>query len=250
MKLASLVLPLFLASPLLSQGPESSPAPPAGGGTSAESMSSIVPELDKLQTAASQATDVIARLHIDKWKASGETKNAAQANATSVERNLTSAMPGMIGAVRADPGDVNAEFKLYRNLNALHEVFGSVVDATRLYGQKADYEALAQTMRTFESARRKLGEGLERLTADTQHNLDQLRAQIKTQQEQLADSRAETAEARKQLDLAQAELAKKSAPKKKTGARKPAPTGGASSANTMGTGSSSQPATGSTPPKS
>jgi cell division septum initiation protein DivIVA len=213
-------------------------------------MSSIVPDLDRLQTAVSQAVEVIGRLRIDKWKASSESKNAAQADADSVKRNLTSAMPGMIDAARTAPDDANAEFKLYRNLNALHDVFGSVVDATRLYGQKSDYDAMAQQLRTFDSVRRKLGEGLERLTAETQHNLDQLRSQIKAQQDQLAASKAETSDARKQLELAQAELAKKAAPKKKAVAKKPAATGDSSNPSTPGKSSSNQPTTASTPPKS
>ena len=246
---SSILLLLFASTSLLSQAPESSSAQPAGTSVANDS-NSTVPDLERLQTAASQAADVIGRLHIDKWKASGEAKSAAQADANSVQRNLTSAMPGMIASVRASPDDVNAEFKLYRNLNALHEVFGMVVDATRLYGSKGDYDVLAQQMRTFDSVRRKLGEGLERLTADTQHNLDQLRAQIKTQQDQLAASQAETADARKQLALAQAELAKKPAPKKKTVAKKQAATGNSPNPNTSGTNSSTQPTTGSPPPKS
>ena len=251
MKLASSALLLLLASaPLLSQAPEAPAAQPANPSVESDSMSSIVPDLDELQTASSQAAETIGRLNIGKWKASSEAKSAAQADANSVQRNLTSAMPGMIAAVRAAPNLLNAEFKLYRNLNALYEVFGTVVDATRLYGSRADFDALSQQMRTFESVRRKLAEGLEQLTADTQRNLDQLRTQIKTQQDQLAASEAATADARKQLELAQAELAKKSAPKKKTVAKKPAATGNSSNPNTSGTNSSTQPTTGSQTPKS
>jgi hypothetical protein len=249
LKLASSVLLLlFAATPVLSQAPEPPAAQPAGS-TAANDSNLIVPDLDKLQTTSSEAAETIGRLNIGKWKASGEAKSVAQADADSVKRNLTAAMPGMIAAVRAAPDDINAEFKLYRNLSALHEVFGTVVDATRLYGPKGDYEALAQQMRTFESARRKLGEGLERLTANTQHNLDQLRVQIKTQQDQLASSQAETADARKQLALAQAELAKKPAPKKKTVAKKSAATGSNPNPSTTGASPNSQPATTSPPPK-
>ena len=251
LKLAPSALLLLLASaPLLSQAPEAPAAQPANPSVASDSMSSIVADLDKLQTASSQAAETIGRLNIGKWRASSEAKSAAQANANSVQRNLTSAMPGMIAAVRAAPNDLNAEFKLYRNLNAVYEVFGTVVDATRLYGPRADYDALSQQMRAFESVRRKLGEGLEQLTAEAQHNLDQLRAQIKTQQDQLAASEAATADARKQLELAQAEFAKKSAPKKKTVAKKPAATGNSSNPNTSGTNSSTQPTTGSPTPKS
>ena len=251
LKLASSALLLLLASvPLLSQAPEAPAAQPANPSVASDSMSSIVPDLDKLQTASSQAAETIGRLNIGKWRASSEAKSAVQADANSVQRNLTSAMPGMIAAVRAAPNLLNAEFKLYRNLNALHEVFATVVDATRLYGPRADFDALSQQMRTFESVRRKLAEGLEQLTADTQRNLDQLRTQIKTQQDQLATSEAATADARKQLELAQAELAKKSAPKKKTVAKKPAATGNSSNPNTSGTNSSTQPTTCSVTPKS
>jgi cytochrome c556 len=243
------LLLLFASAPVLSQAPEPPAAQPAGTSVANDS-NSIVPDLEKLQTASSDAAETIGRLNIEKWKANGEAKSAARADADSVKRNLTAAMPGMIAAVRAAPDDINAEFKLYRNLSALHEVFGTVVDATRLYGPKSDYEALAQQMRTFESARRKLGEGLERLTADTQRNLDQLRTQIKTQQDQLAASQAETADARKQLALAQAELAKKPAPKKKTVAKKPAATGSSSNPTTSGASPNSQPTTAPPPPKS
>jgi hypothetical protein len=206
----------------------------------------MVPDMDRLQSAASQAAEVIGRLRIEKWKAGSEAKSAAQSDASSVERNLTSAMPGMIAAVRAAPNDLNAEFKLYRNLNALHEVFGTVVDATRIYGSKGDYDALSQQMRTFDSVRRKLGEALEQSTADVQRNLERLQAQIKTQQDQLAASEAATADARKQLEVAQAELAKKPAPKKKTVAKKPAATSNNPNPNTSNTNTSNQP----TPPKS
>jgi len=251
LKLASsLLLLLFASLPALSQAPESPATPPASSDTSNAVMNSIVPDLDKLQTASSEAAETIGRLNIDKWKASSDAKSAARADANSVHRNLTTAMPGMIAAVRANPDDANAEFKLYRNLSALHEVFGTVVDATRLYGSKGDYEALGRQMQTFDGVRRKLGEGLERLTADTQHNLDQLRAQIKTQQDQLAASQAETADARKQLAQAQAELAKKPAPKKKTVAKKPAATGSSPNPSTSGTSPSSQPTAASPPPKS
>ena len=251
LKLASPALLLLLASaPLLSQLPEAPAAEPPSPSVASDSMSSIVADLDKLQTASSQAAETIGRLNIGKWKASSEAKTAAKADVNSVQRNLTSAMPGMIAAVRAAPNDLNAEFKLYRNLNAVYEVFGIVVDATRLYGPRADYDALSEQMRTFESVRRKLGEGLEQLTAEAQHNLDQLRAQIKTQQDQLAASEAATADARKQLELAQAEFAKKSAPKKKTVAKKPAATGNSSNPNSSGTNTSTQPTTGSPTPKS
>lgn len=162
------------------------PAPRVGS----SSMPSVLPDLDKLQAAASQAATDIGYLRIEKWKADGESKRQAQNNADSVQRNLTSALPGLIEAVRAAPQDVNAEFKLYRNLNALYDVFGSLTESTGAFGPKSDYEALAQQLQVIASVRRDLGDTLEGLTASTQSELTQLRSQVRAQQQSMAAAAA------------------------------------------------------------
>jgi hypothetical protein len=179
--------------------------------------------LEQLQTTGSQAARDIGQLHIEKWKANPAAKSAAQTDAESVQRNLTTALPGLIAAVRTAPDDVGAQFKLYRNLNALCDVFGTVTEATRVFGQKGEYETLSQQLRVMGSARRKLGEELEQLTATNQGELNRMRAQIRDQQEQLEAAKAAAAEARKELPVAQTEPPKKPASKKKAVAKKPVP---------------------------
>src|SRR2546423_45334 len=77
-------------------------------------------------------------------KADSADKQQAQANADSVERNLTAALPGMISAVRTAPQDMAANFKLYRNMNALYDVMKTLTEASAAFGQKQDYQTLAQ----------------------------------------------------------------------------------------------------------
>ena len=226
----SCVFVLFATASVLSQTPDATtPTSASSHETSANVASgtktSILPDLEKLETAASQISLDIGRLRIEKWKAGGMAKSTAQANADSVQRNLTSALPGLIGAVRSAPADLNAQFKLYRNLNALCDVVGSVTEETRSFGPKADYEALAQQLQVLGSVRRNLGESLEQLTAATQQELNQARIVIKTQQEQLAAAKAPP----KEIVVAQTEEPKKPAPKKKTVAKKPAASGSANS---------------------
>jgi hypothetical protein len=139
--------------------------------------------LDRLQSAASQANADIARMHIDKWKADNETRQQSQANAGSLQRNLTTALPGLISDVRTAPQDLTAGFKLYRNLNALYDVLASFTEAAGAFGPKADFDALAQQLTTIDTARRDLGERLEGQTAQTQVELNQLRAQVRTLQQ-------------------------------------------------------------------
>jgi len=144
---------------------------------------SILPDLDRLQAAASQAALDIGRMRIDRWKADGESKRQAQNNADSVQRNLTSALPGLIEAAHSAPQDLNLEFKLYRNLNALYDVMGSLTESAGAFGPRSDYEALTEQFQVIASVRRSVADALERLTASTQSELTQLRSQIRAQQQ-------------------------------------------------------------------
>jgi hypothetical protein len=220
----SLLLPVLASAVMLSQTAE---APTAkSNNSSGESAAvadapkaSILPDLDKLETATSQISADIGRLHIEKWKTSGAGKSAAQANADSVQRNLKSALPELVAALRAAPDDLTAEFKLYRNLNALCNVVNSLTDATRAFGPNSDYELLAQQSQVLDSVRRSLADSLEQRTATTQQELKQARLQIRAQQDQLA---AATAVSSKEVVVAQTEPPKKAPRKKKPVAQKPA----------------------------
>jgi hypothetical protein len=233
---------------LIAQTPDA-PPPSQAGDAAVPSTPPILKELDRLQTFAERANQDIGHLRIEIWKANSAAKSAAQADATSIQRNITSALPGMIAAVRAEPDNVKAQFELYRNVNALHDVFGTVTDAARIFAQKGEYDALSQELQLLTSVRRNLGETLEQSTAATQVQLKQMRARIAQQREQLAAADAATDDAKKQLALAQAELAKKPTPKKKPAAKKPAATATGSTANPPSPSSSNQPSTGTSTPK-
>jgi hypothetical protein len=185
------LLYLFLAgATALAQTPANGTGASAGPGhaqsVGSASTVSVSADLDRLQATASRATLDLGHLRIDKWKADGESKRQAQANADSVQRNLTSALPGLIDAVRSAPQDLSAEFKLYRNLNALYDVFISLTESAGAFGPKSDYEALTQQLETIDSVRRNLGDAVEHLTSSTQSELTQLRAKVRTYQQAAA----------------------------------------------------------------
>lgn len=181
-------------------------------------MTPVLADLDRLQAASSALDGIIGRLRIEKWKADTNSKRQAESNAESIQRNLKSALPGMITNVRSAPQDVGAEFKLYRNLNALYDVLSSLAESTGAFGPKGDYDALAQQLDVIEGVRRSLGDQLEQLTVSNQAQLDQLRTQVRSLQAQ-----ANTAAPPKKIVVDDSEPAKKSSPhpKKKT---KPAST--------------------------
>ena len=78
------------------------------------------------QTASSMKTDV-EKMRIEKWKTDASTKRQTQTNVDSIRRNLQSALPEIMAQLSNSPEDMAASFKLYRNLDALYDVFGSVV---------------------------------------------------------------------------------------------------------------------------
>ena len=147
-------------------------------------MTHVLPELDRLQAMSSATNGAISQMRIEKWKADGNSKRQAESNAESIQRNLTSALPGMISDVRSSPQNLASEFKLYRNLNALYDVMSSLTESAGAFGPKGDYEALAQQLDSLDGIRRSLGDALEQLSASTQSQLDQLRAQVRTLQAQ------------------------------------------------------------------
>jgi HPt (histidine-containing phosphotransfer) domain-containing protein len=217
----SLLYVLLVGATALAQSPANSPA--ASTGEHAPSVGSattvsMLPDLDRLRAVASQATLDLGHLRIDKWKADGPSKQQAQANTDSVQRNLTSALPVLIDAIRAAPQDLGAEFKLYRNLNALYDVFASLTEATGAFGPKNDYQALAQQLETIDSVRRNLGDALEQLTSSTQSELVQLRTQVRAYQ------RVTAAAPPKKVVVDDTQPAKKTVHKKK----KPAASSGSS----------------------
>ena len=173
----TIALTIFLAAIsflAFGQKPATAVSPPANGPSS-----SVAADLDRLRAAASQANLEIAHMRIEKWKADPNSRQQAQGNADSLQRNLTSALPGLIDNFRAAPQDLTAGFKLYRNLNALYDVLASFTESAGAFGPKSDYEALAQQLMVIDSVRRDLGDNLETLSASTQSEMNQLRTQVR-----------------------------------------------------------------------
>ena len=124
-------------------------------------------------------TDV-EKMRIEKWKTDASTKRQTQTNVDSIRRNLQSALPEIMAQVSASPEDMAASFKLYRNLDALYDVFGSVVESAGAFGSKDDFQSLSNDMDGLESARRSMGERMQKLAGAKEEELARLRAQVRT----------------------------------------------------------------------
>jgi len=131
------------------------------------------------QTATAMEAD-LEKTRVEKWKTDNSTKRQSQANVDSILRNLKSALPETIAQLNNSPEDVSASFKLYRNLDALYDVFGSVVESAGAFGSKDEFQSLSNDMNGLENVRRSFGERMQKLAGAKEEELTRLRAQVKT----------------------------------------------------------------------
>lgn len=134
--------------------------------------------LSNIDQAAQATSTGLKSLRIDKWKTDSGTKQQAQQNVDSLSRNLTQALPGMIQQVRANPASVSAQFKLYRNVNALFDVLSTMTEATGTFGSKNEAQTLSSALNTFDQARLALAGRLENATAQQDAEIARLRGQV------------------------------------------------------------------------
>jgi len=131
------------------------------------------------QTAQSMQAD-LGKMRIERWKTDASNKQQALANVESIQRNVQSALPEIIAQLNNAPEDLGVSFKLYRNLDALYDVFGSVVESAGAFGSKDEFQSLGNDLTGLESARRAFGERMQKLAAGKETELTRLRAQVKT----------------------------------------------------------------------
>ena len=176
------ILSLALLSPcgtMAQEGGTPAAAQPAVPYASVNELNGILAQVK--QTAQSMQAD-LENARIDRWKTDSSTKRQTQGNVESIQRNLQSALPGMISQLSNSPEDLAASFKLYRNLDALYDVFGSVVESAGAFGSKDEFQSLSNDMSGLENARRSLGERLQKLASAKEDELGRLRTQVKTLQ--------------------------------------------------------------------
>ena len=208
-------LPLLLVAAAAQNAPsnQASPAPPVAY----SSMSELNMILSELEQGSQRTQADLAKMRVEKWKTDSNTKRQEQANVESLQRNLQSALPEIIGQVRNAPENLNLTFKLYRNLDALNDVFSSVVESTGAFGSKDDFQALGNDLNMFEKSRRSFADRMDSLSGAKEAELNQLRTQVRALQA------AAPPPAAKKVIVDDTEPAKKPAKKKSTTSTKPKP---------------------------
>ena len=210
--LAMPLLTMFLALSLLAQTAQPGGSQPV----SYASVNQLNLLVSQLQQAVQASQGDLAKLRIEKWKTDGNTKKQALANVDSISRNLQTALPEIVSKLQSSPEDLSLTFKLYRNLDALYDVFGSVVESTGAFGSKEEFQMLDNDLGAMERARRSFADRMETLAGSKEVELTRLRNDLRSAQAAAASAPP------KKVIVDDNEPAKKPV-KKKTTAKKPAP---------------------------
>ena len=186
-------LSVLLCATALAQTGPSTAAPAATYSTQGQAAASNAPvsyasvtELNGILAhldAASKSTQAdLVKLRIERWKTDASYKKQALGNLDSIQRNLQGALPEIMAQLRAAPEDVPASFKLYRNLDALYDVLGSVVESTGAFGSKDDLQVLSNDLNAFEAARKQMASRIEGLSAAKEAEIARLHVELKAAQ--------------------------------------------------------------------
>jgi hypothetical protein len=176
------LLPVALAIVATAQTAPSNPPSSAAAPVPYSSLSELNLLLSELEQT-SQATQLdLAKLRIEKWKTDGNTKRGTQTDVESIQRNVQKALPEIVAQLRNSPEDLAITFKLYRNLDALYGVLGSVVESAGAFGSRDEFQSLQNDLNALERARHSFADRMDALAHSKEGELARLRAQVQTLQ--------------------------------------------------------------------
>jgi hypothetical protein len=173
------LLPLCLA---VSAQVISSNQPALQGPVSYASANQLNTLLSQLEEASQAAQSDLAKMRVEKWKTDSGSKRQAEGNAESIQRNLRSALPEIIAELKASPESLTSTFKLYRNLDALYDVFESVAESAGAFGSRDDFQSLQNDVSAFERLRRSVADRMETLAGAKEVEVTRLRAALQSAQ--------------------------------------------------------------------
>jgi hypothetical protein len=172
---------LFSGMAAAQAAPAGSTAPSAPP-VSYSSVSELNQLLADLQRTTQDAQSDLASLRVERWKTDSNTKRGTSEDIESIQRNLKDALPEITGRLRSSPESLPTTFELYRNLDALYDVFTSVVESAGAFGSRDEYQTLQNDLNGMQKSRRAFAERMEKLSKAKEDEVTNLRTQLQKAQ--------------------------------------------------------------------
>ncbi len=94
--------------------------------------------------------------------------------------------PSLSPELKASPENLTSTFKIYRNLDALYDVFESVAESAGAFGSKDEFQSLENDVSAFENGRRSFADRMETLAGAKELEVTRLRAALQEAQASVA----------------------------------------------------------------
>ena len=136
---------------------------------------------DLLQPSATTLLPLLDTLRVDKWKTSGQVKDAATNNIGSVRRDLQETLPPLLRDADAAPNSVTALLAVSRNVDALYDVVLRVADTAQIAAPEAQSADLSQALSALLVARRSVGDMLRKAVSAQEQKVTDLQKSLNEQ---------------------------------------------------------------------
>ncbi|MGC2635944.1 MAG: hypothetical protein WA294_02120 [Acidobacteriaceae bacterium] len=151
------------------------PAAPAPGPAPATSTVSST-----VRPALSQVAQTLDGINVKRWKAPNPVRDAVDGDVSSIQRDLSGTLAGLLQQADAAPTSVPAAFSVYRNVDALYDTLLRVVETAELAAPENEEAQLETALKTLETARTSLGDAILSGSEREQAEVIQLRTAAAT----------------------------------------------------------------------
>ena len=165
----------------------------AAGQAAAESAPAAVPmarPTEVLQGPLTALQQALSGVRLEKWKMSGELRDAADGDIRSIERDFRETLPPLLLTADSEPGSVAKVLPAIRNVDALYDVAVRVSAMGRLTAPAAQSAALDQALLGLAEARKRVGDQLQAAAVAEETRVGELQTSLKASQAAVAVAQA------------------------------------------------------------
>ena len=143
-----------------------------------------------LQGSLTALQQALSGVRLEKWKMSGELRDAADADLRSIERDFRETLPPLLATADGEPGSVAKVLPVLRNVDAVYDVALRVAAMGRLTAPAQQSGALDKALQQVSDARKQLGDQVQQAAAAEESRVGELQASLKASQAAVAAAQA------------------------------------------------------------
>ncbi|MGC9291685.1 MAG: hypothetical protein ACP5EP_03045 [Acidobacteriaceae bacterium] len=103
-----------------------------------------------------QVQSALGSVEVEHWKLSRQGKDQMEADAGSIQQDLSGPLPGLLDQAKAAPTELAPQWAVVQNLDALYDVLVRVTTTANLVGPRADASLLTEAEAQLARARKDL----------------------------------------------------------------------------------------------